>query len=633
MVRRVTRPRSQARLVLERLEDRSTPSYVPITEFSAGITNASDPTGVAAGPDGNLWFTEYSANRIGRITPTGNVTEFSAGISGGSHPSGIAAGPDGNMWFTEFTGTRIGRITPTGNVTEFSTGISPGSEPGVITAGPDGNLWFAEEIGARIGRITLTGSVTEFSAGINPNAALVGIAAGPDGNLWFAESGGRIGRITPTGTVTEFSAGLTGGPRFITAGADGNLWFTENNGFIGSEVIGRISTAGLVTEFPLRKGATPFGIAAGSDGNLWFTEPDSSRIGQITRAGVVTEFPLLQSGNPTPDQIASGPDGNVWFTDDRTPNSVGKAVLPKPVVTGSDAGGRPLVRVFDGLLGSMTSQFLAYDPRFTGGVRVAQGDVNGDGIPDIITAPGPGGEPDIRVFSGYSGALIREFLAYAPGFAGGVFVAAGDVNGDGRADIITGPDTGGGPDVRVFSGMDNSLLGERFAFSGTFAGGVRVAAADLNHDGKADIIAAAGPSGGPEVRVFSGANLNLSLADFFAYSSSFRGGVFATAGDVNGDGTADIITGPGAGGGPDVRVFNGLSGHALLREFAAFDPAFTGGVRVAAIDVDGDGRADIVAAPGAGGGPDVRIFDVATLTRLDEYLAYDPSFLGGVFVS
>src|SRR5262249_13943727 len=161
-----------------------------------------------------------------------------------------------------------------------------------------------------------------------------------------------------------------------------------------------------------------------------------------------------------------------------------------------------------------------YDPRFSGGVRVATGDVNGDGVPDIITAPGPTGGPDIRVFDGVSGALIREFMAYAINFTGGVFVAAGDVNGDGRADIITGPDFSGGTEVKAFSGKGGPVLADFNAF-GTFTGGVRVAAGDLNRDGKADIIVAPGPTGGPNVKVFSGANVNTLLANFMAYGITF----------------------------------------------------------------------------------------------------------------
>ena len=89
-------------------------SYAPagtVTEFSAGITPGSAPGDIAAGPDGNLWFTEAYGNRIGRITPAGTITEFSAGISGNSTPQGIAAGSDGNLWFTETYLSRIGRIS------------------------------------------------------------------------------------------------------------------------------------------------------------------------------------------------------------------------------------------------------------------------------------------------------------------------------------------------------------------------------------------------------------------------------------------------------------------------------------------------------------------------------------------
>jgi virginiamycin B lyase len=99
-----------------------------VTEFRRGITRGNNPQGIAAGPDGNLWFTEDFGG-VGRITPTGTVTEFTEGISPNGGPVGIATGPDGNLWFTENRGDRIGRITPTGDVTEFTAGISGSSNP------------------------------------------------------------------------------------------------------------------------------------------------------------------------------------------------------------------------------------------------------------------------------------------------------------------------------------------------------------------------------------------------------------------------------------------------------------------------------------------------------------------------
>jgi hypothetical protein len=119
---------------------------------------------------------------------------------------------------------------------------------------------------------------------------------------------------------------------------------------------------------------------------------------------------------------------------------------------------------------------LAYDLTFTGGVFVGAGDVNGDGRDDVITAPGAGGGPHIKVFSGFDGSVLQSFLAYTAGFTGGVRIAGADVNGDGRADIIAAPGFGGGPHVRVFSGATGGmLLYEFFAYQNTYTGGVFVA--------------------------------------------------------------------------------------------------------------------------------------------------------------
>src|SRR5262249_6479921 len=149
---------------------------------------------------------------------------------------------------------------------------------------------------------------------------------------------------------------------------------------------------------------------------------------------------------------------------------------------------------------------------FTGGVRVAKA-VSGDHvIQEIATAPGPGGGPDIRVWDAATRQLLREFMAYAPTFTGGVYVALADVNGDGVPDIITGPGTGGGPHVKVFDGKSGIELFSFLAYNAAFTGGVRVAGGDVNGDGLADIVTAPGIGGGPDVRVFSGATFGQPVA-------------------------------------------------------------------------------------------------------------------------
>jgi hypothetical protein len=218
---------------------------------------------------------------------------------------------------------------------------------------------------------------------------------------------------------------------------------------------------------------------------------------------------------------------------------------PDPMVfVGSGPGAAPLVRAFNIDTGIQTFEQQAYDAAFTGGVNVATADLTGDGFPDLVVAPGPGGGPNVRVFDGTTGNQIAgplgSFWAYDPSFTGGVSVTAADINGDGTPDIVTGAWTGGGPNIRVFSGTDGSMLASFYAYDPDFTGGVSVAAADFDHDGKSEIVVGAGPGGGPHVKIFTLASgtpqvLSGPLGSFFAYEDSFRGGVNVAADNVSGD--------------------------------------------------------------------------------------------------
>ncbi len=190
------------------------------------------------------------------------------------------------------------------------------------------------------------------------------------------------------------------------------------------------------------------------------------------------------------------------------------------------AGGGPHVSAYDASTLAQTSSFFADAQSFSGGVRVATGDVNGDGVADIIAAPGAGGGGAIKIFDA-NGALEASFTPFAGTFTGGIFVAAGDVDGDGRADTICGADSGGGPAVRVYSGANLSLLQSFFAYDPAFTGGVRVAAGDINGDGRADLITAAGAGGGPHLKSFSGADLSV-LNSFEVFTQDFTGGVYVS---------------------------------------------------------------------------------------------------------
>lgn len=302
-------------------------------------------------------------------------------------------------------------------------------------------------------------------------------------------------------------------------------------------------------------------------------------------------------------------------------------------VAGADTGGGPSIQVFDAQTGQPRAGLFTFDPSFIGGVRVAVGDVTGDGTPDIIAAAGPGGGPQVKVYDGRSLALVASFFAFDSTFTGGVNVAVGDVNNDGVAEIITGAGAGGGPQVRAFDLSNFTAtqiagpLGNFMAYDASFTGGVNVASGNVDGLLGDEIITGAGPGGGPNVKVF-GATGTLQ-ASFFAYDVSFAGGVFVAAGDINNDQQADIITGAGAGGGPQVRVFSGAD-HSVLDSFFAYDAGFVGGVRVAAADFNDDGQSDIVTAPGAGGGPNTRVFDSQTHSLTTNLFAFDSRFVGGV---
>jgi hypothetical protein len=299
------------------------------------------------------------------------------------------------------------------------------------------------------------------------------------------------------------------------------------------------------------------------------------------------------------------------------------------LVTGSGPGSPAQVKVFSGKDGTLLFNFYPFDASFTGGISIAVGDVMGDGSPAIIVGAGPGSAPEVKVFSGKDCTLLRDFFAYDGAFRGGVSVAAGDLNGDGRADIVTGAGVGGGPHVKIFSGADTSLINEFMAYDPASRSGVHVGVGDVNHDGTSDVITGTGPGSAPEVKVFSGKDWT-PLYDFYAYDPSVTGGVFVAGGDISGDGYDDIITGSGPGTAARIRVFSGRDGM-LYRDFYAYDAGFLGGAWVADPDFSGDGHHDIVTGAGPGGGAHVRVFSGQDTTELASFFAFGPASGTGGF--
>jgi hypothetical protein len=286
-------------------------------------------------------------------------------------------------------------------------------------------------------------------------------------------------------------------------------------------------------------------------------------------------------------------------------------------------------------------------PGFTGGVRVATADFNGDGIADLIAGTGPGGPTHVVVLDGVDQHVLFSIDPFEASFTGGVYVAAGDLHGDGTPDLVITPDEGGGPRVRVFDGKSWGEMADFYGISDpNFRGGARAAVADVNGDGAGDLIVAAGFGGGPRVAGFDGKTLGSGdpqrvFPDFYAFEQTLRNGVFIAAGDINGDGYADIVAGGGPGGGPRVFALSGkdlMAGNQVhLANFFGGDPNSRGGIRVAVKNLDADTRGDIVVGVGSGSGSRVTAYLGKTIPSDGLPATAEPfdafsGFGGGVFV-
>ncbi|CAN5173096.1 hypothetical protein BH11PLA2_BH11PLA2_48940 [soil metagenome] len=277
------------------------------------------------------------------------------------------------------------------------------------------------------------------------------------------------------------------------------------------------------------------------------------------------------------------------------------------------------------------------NPGGVGQLRVVGADFNGDGILDYATTPGKGVGPRVIVFNGADNTRLFDFFAYEPNFTGGVNLAAADITGDGKADIILGTEAGGGARVRVLDLANARTLADFFAYDSAFRGGVRVATGDFNGDGVIDVLTGAGSGGGPRVSAFNGVYLRAGtlnrIIDFFAMELSLRNGVFVAAGDFNNDGIDDIVTGSGAGGAPRVRVFDTTSllspgaKPVLLDDFFAGNTANRDGIRVSVKNVDGDARPDLVTSEGLSKSSRIRSFSGASFSAPLTPTEIDNSFL------
>jgi hypothetical protein len=359
--------------------------------------------------------------------------------------------------------------------------------------------------------------------------------------------------------------------------------------------------------------------------------------GTATANGIVT---ISNTGLVTVTGVAANTSSTATITTTQTGFANGSAQVTaislgsRPLITGTpslpSSSGASTINLYDATTGQPNGTAVPF-PGYDGPVKVASGDFNNDGVAELVAGAGVGGGPAIAILNSQTGEILETFFAFSPAFTGGIFVAVQDTNGDGILDIIAAAGPGGGPEVRIFNGDGLTVLRSFFAYSQDFSGGVCVASIDFNNDGILDLVTGAGLGGAPHVKVFDGAT-NAVISQWYAYPTDFTGGVFVAVGDIGNDGTFEVVTGAGIGGAPVVAVWDPFTG-ALISQFMAYAEVFTGGVRVAINDGNGDGITDLITGAGPSGGPHVKVFSFPDLDILFQFYSGEESNPGGVFVS
>lgn len=253
---------------------------------------------------------------------------------------------------------------------------------------------------------------------------------------------------------------------------------------------------------------------------------------------------------------------------------------------------------------ALPNELLPYGIGFMGGVNIAKGNFDADPESEIITAPSSVGGPHVKIFDD-DNTYLGGFFASTSTPPGGIDVAAGDVDGDGIDEVITAVGSGGAPEVKVFK-LNKTLVSSFLAYASTYRDGVRVTAGDVDGDGNDEIITGTGAGSAPVVNVFetNGTVLN----SFLAYSSTNRDGIDVAAGNVAGLVADEIITSAGAGSGPQVKVFQGNG--TVQTAFFAYDTTFRGGVKVSAGDMrTSTPLEEIATLPASVGGGQVKMFE------------------------
>jgi uncharacterized protein YxjI len=617
----------------------------------AGVATFTD-VGISgnAGQPYTLTFTSGSLTTATQsITPTfGTATQATLTTNAAGSVSGSAFTTQPVIQIKDAFGNIITNssasvtMTVSGNGTTVGTttanavaGVATFTDVGISgTAGTAYTLTFASA-----GLTSATQSITPLGVANTP--AFGAPTATADGFTFLItnyDANFTYAGYFTAGTVFLNQLTINGSALVTVTGVSPN---TSSTATITTTLPNYVSGSAQVTATSLNAANTPtFGApTATADGftvqisnyDVNFTYGATANVGSVSISG---------TGLVTVTGVSPNTSSTATITTTRTIYISGSAqvnvtsLAASPLVVGTpplpSSGGSSSVTLYDPITGEEAGTAVPF-PGFSGPIKVVSGDFNNDGVAEFIAGAGFGGGPAIAVLNSQTGQVMEAFWAFDPAFTGGVFVAVQDTNGDGILDIIASAGPGGGPEVRIFNGNGLTVLRSFYAYAEDFTGGVSVASIDFNNDGILDLITGAGPGGGPHVKVYDGAT-NAIISQWFAYPVSFTGGVFVAAGDIGNDGNIEVVTGAGQGGSPIVAVWDPYTG-ALLAQFMAYAEDFVGGVRVGINDGNSDGIADIVTGAGPGGAPQVNVFNFPELDLLFSFYSGDPTNTGGVYLS
>jgi hypothetical protein len=588
------------------------------------VTFTATVTAVAPGfgtPTGSVTFFDGTTSLGSATLNNGVATLTTSALAAGMHSITASYGgvTTGVFTFTGSTSTAVSQavVQP---VVATTTALASSLNPAPLAQG----VTFTATVSATGSGATPIGSVTFFDG-----TTSLGTATLSNGAASLTTSALAVG----SHSITASYGGITGGVVTFSSSASTALTQTVVQPVTATTTVlasslnparpGQAITF-TATVSASGSGATPTGSVTFFDG--------TTSLGSATLsngAATLTTTTLGIGKHSITATYNGGTQGIVSFT-----ASTSVALVETVRFTYFAVGGAPgRVQVRRDSDGALVADFAPYGPGYTGPVTVAVGDVNGDGVPDLVTGAALG-NPDVRVWDGLAlengsfnaanpnGSLLAQFFPYALNFNVGVNVAVGDIEKDGFADLVTGP-TGGNPDVRVYRGKDiathtfnpngASLVAQWFAYGVQFNIGANVAVGDVNGDGYADVVTGA-TAGNPEVRVYNGKDIATGhfnptgaslLAQFFAFGLQFNIGAFVAVGDVNGDGFGDVIVGASSGN-PQVKVYDGKAitngsfqpanpdAHLLDQFLASNSLSANVGASVAAADFEGTGMFDIL---------------------------------------